>query len=367
MGMSSILLFWTGCVLAAECVVVTRRAHEDPDGIMREDTGLSTDDASNPDLVAKTEYITNDTNPNDLELGGTPGFKIADLHLAAAMSRLSRAVYHPMTRKNETGDHWELTNVSWERHTRASGVLITAGSDHYTIYRATDGTKRCALAFSGSDDVGDWSHDLKDKKVDMCGYLVHGGFAEELEAFLNSSKYREEFAVYLADDANCGDGVYLTGHSAGGSVATLLAACENGGHLGAYGPTWKFRGVYTFGAAPVSMRPISNATAGDGCILGARFWNQDPKQTDPIAGSLKPMFHPQMAAVKIIKARKESRPGAWGYACSSRSAAELPSGTGLFAYVGDLGLHMTNEYVSRTDVLLKQVWKKHFIGRDATD
>lgn len=104
-------------------------------------------------------------------------------------------------------------------------------SDPVHLYQEPE-THRCAISFRGSDDpwqrdgVSDWSHNFRVNEREFCNFdRVHGGFVEEWESIVGSSEFQENIKSKLT---HCSE-VSTGGHSSGGAMAELFAACANGG------------------------------------------------------------------------------------------------------------------------------------------
>merc|ERR1740117_2504015 len=85
----------------------------------------------------------------------------------------------------------------------------------------------CLAVFSATNDVTDRQQIIggwNAQPVDMCGFKVNAGVAQEMTSFLVSPAYAD-FVAFLNDD-KC-KSVTAAGHSLGGTLATLWATCAN--------------------------------------------------------------------------------------------------------------------------------------------
>merc|ERR1712187_761002 len=129
--------------------------------------------------------------------------------------------------------------------------------------------------------MGDWRNNMNVGSNDYCNLELgfHQGFITELVS-LDKCVTRILFD-YLAQ--RCWRGVYMAGHSLGGALATLTAAC----YTHRWGPSFdkafvalpKFLGLYTFGAPAVTKMELKqggiNVKEQGECFPGTRFFNSD--------------------------------------------------------------------------------------------
>jgi hypothetical protein len=176
--------------------------------------------------------------------------------------------------------------------------------DQFGIYRKNDGSKKCALAIAGTNEVDDIKDDLNVAvPVEKCGFNVMPGFKNEVEDFLDSSEYTNDFVPFLGSLEECNE-VYVVGHSLGGAVASLIAGCA------ANDPDsyWPLTGLYTIGAPGVSINGQISGPSGS-CLPGKRFYNVDEYTYDPVpvigrwreyVGGAA-LQHPKVAAVQLYE------------------------------------------------------------------
>jgi hypothetical protein len=90
------------------------------------------------------------------------------------------------------------------------------------------GSNRCILTFEGSDSPSDWITNFKVDRVGFCGGIAraHEGFTKELNKVVTSSSWQNSIRPKLG---KCSE-VDVVGHSLGGAVASLFAACADSGN-----------------------------------------------------------------------------------------------------------------------------------------
>jgi len=105
------------------------------------------------------------------------------------------------------------------------------GTDPVHLYQEP-GTHRCAIAFRGSNDpfqgdgIRDWAHNFHISEAEFCNFdRVHSGFVLEFEDMVGSAEFQANIKsrLHMCSEVSTG------GHSSGGAVAELFAACANGG------------------------------------------------------------------------------------------------------------------------------------------
>eukprot|EP00929_Paragymnodinium_shiwhaense_P122297 TRINITY_DN94955_c0_g1_i1.p1 TRINITY_DN94955_c0_g1~~TRINITY_DN94955_c0_g1_i1.p1 ORF type:complete len:391 (+),score=80.81 TRINITY_DN94955_c0_g1_i1:83-1255(+) len=215
--------------------------------------------------------------------------------------------------------------------------------------RKLGGKRRCALAISGTDQwVADsWYTNFNMSVGDFCGFKgVHDGYTERLGHFLNDEAGSfgkgpvfAEFLAYLNDKRRC-DEVILVGHSMGGAMATMMAACASRRKW------FNVDSLYTFASPGVSTEErLYNEASENGCFKGLRVYSKDSMSGDiiPMLSSPGGYLHPKVHEFRLKKG--------WGdkYSvkkrdCQSKHSATQPHMMGRFGWIGS---HMCTEYVRR--------------------
>lgn len=108
-----------------------------------------------------------------------------------------------------------------------------------------------ALAFRGTDEVRDWIDNINTIPIAALFGKFHRGFYKSLERIWpNIASYYQKKRLELRQHDSTPKGLFLTGHSLGGAMATIAASrlIEK---------DYPFTGVYTFG----QPRAVTAATA----------------------------------------------------------------------------------------------------------
>lgn len=163
--------------------------------------------------------------------------------------------------------------------------------------------KTCVLTFAGTNNADDMDKDLEIDAKPFCakvsgasdrGWMVHQGFLEKTQGFMEGQRF-QEFSNFLSDRGTC-EKVVVAGHSMGGAVADLVAACTNKTHAADAQHSFKADFLFTFGAPGVS-KDVQLDNAGGGCFPGARLYNSE----DPVPGLASAMgfFHPKVKEIRM--------------------------------------------------------------------
>eukprot|EP00927_Polykrikos_kofoidii_P041919 TRINITY_DN3579_c0_g1_i3.p1 TRINITY_DN3579_c0_g1~~TRINITY_DN3579_c0_g1_i3.p1 ORF type:complete len:276 (+),score=12.75 TRINITY_DN3579_c0_g1_i3:196-1023(+) len=217
-------------------------------------------------------------------------------------------------------------------HRNVSGwTLINAlseGNDQVGLYQRAS---TCVVAFAGTNDWSDWFDNLNAYTTRKCGLDLHAGLYHALEATVHRRGWLG--IVNTLVGSTCGE-VVLSGHSAGGAVASILAACanQNGGLRASFShfPAFTVDRLYTIGAPGISKQRINNDQERNGCFSGMRVVNYDGASYDPVpyVNSHWGFLHPPLELTRTkmttswwgrSKVTKES------YSCTSNEALVYPS------------------------------------------
>jgi len=255
-------------------------------------------------------------------------------------------------------------NRGWQ----TEGCLINANhvgsTDTFAVFKKQYGSvKNCAIAVSGSDDIFDWTQNFNaGGQREICGmtHVLHG-FVNEVRDLFESrwsdanvtgrfhQKNYTHLSRFLSDECSS---VFVTGHSLGGAIATIIAGCfsrpTSSHHL------HNFRGLYTIGAPPVSLHSISGPD--DATLPGRRIFIKDSHSYDavPAIRATCEYKHPKVKAMEL----KEECEWSWFQFVNCREAfllADCDSGN-CALWPGDLGVrapsandHSVRSYVPRLD------------------
>jgi len=173
--------------------------------------------------------------------------------------------------------------------------------DNMILYRKGN---ECTMAFSGSNDPPDWLHNLRSVRTrSLCGYDIHRGIAGQFIQIM-THPYWPNYFDWM--NGNCAGGIYATGHSLGGALATNMTVCVN-----QQGRAWlnanklrhiTVKEVYTIGAPAVATQPFMQ---NGGCLQGLRVYNEDEDKYDPVPyvfqHSWNAYKHPKQKALRLIR------------------------------------------------------------------
>jgi pimeloyl-ACP methyl ester carboxylesterase len=237
--------------------------------------------------------------------------------MPTTMAALSDAVY---SRANQVGNWHHIYGAD------ISDVAGKAGEDLISLYKQRN-RNNCALVFSGTNNIRDWTNNVDAfTTMAMCGHEeIHRGFATKMQGYFMSPTMK---TIGKLVNLFCNRAVNVVGHSLGGSVASIAAACLNSNtksrdvvsipgaeELGIR--NFRVKGLYTVGAPGFAKH---NAMSEE-CIPGARMYNfGDRMDAVPAAAAFLGYVHPKVMAIELHPAVEDSKV----YRCDSEEAKMLP-------------------------------------------
>jgi len=248
----------------------------------------------------------------------------------------------------EQADNWHLIQ-------KADVNSASSKKDHLALYKKK-GSKECALAFSGSNDLGDWVQNFNALwKSNVCGYSkVHAGMVSEVTNY-----FRHSAMVPISEIIRdmCGGEAFIVGHSLGGGVASITAGCLNSAGGAKHIPEvnkgvipFKAKGLYTV-AAPASSMPAMTSTGG-ACFEGRRDFIYDSMTFDvvPYVAGKFGYLHPEVEALELhTNSNEVVSKKTWP--CTSMQAERYPYGLAVKA--PSLEDHKTSTYIKRLKALFR--------------
>mmetsp|Transcript_13811 Transcript_13811/g.25336 ORF Transcript_13811/g.25336 Transcript_13811/m.25336 type:complete len:386 (+) Transcript_13811:70-1227(+) len=196
----------------------------------------------------------------------------------------------------------------------------------------------CVISFRGSDDPDDYVNSIKVSYLpaeEKCGSAFHAGFWAELALLIASDQWQLSVAPVLTG-GQC-NSIYSIGHSLGGALAQMFAACANSQALTEIAATavtpMTVSKVYTMGAPAMASigRPLTNAASPDGCFEGARFYNLDSWTYDivPVVAQPWGLAHGNLRPIQIFSSDDEVISVSYPGTCSSSVAWNEPQVSSL--------------------------------------
>jgi len=224
------------------------------------------------DTLTNTTKTTpsSDDEPNDvgLDVG-------LDDDLIAVFGLLAAGMSDHSTHLKELPAGWSAGTAIVDISNASLKMLDTA-----QIYKFRNDTK-CAIVFSATDDAIDAMQQMMGTQSpqNVCGFPdVNGGYAQELTGYMQASEWKSGIEELSA----CGE-VYAVGHSMGGAMASLFAACANTNaefsYKAAFGSLPEVS-LVTFGAPSVAKTALYNGEEGS-CFKGVRQYVSSPSKSLP--------------------------------------------------------------------------------------
>lgn len=122
--------------------------------------------------------------------------------------------------------------------------------DRVTLFKHID-NDICVVAFRGTDSIHDVMDDLKTQVYQHCN--METGVLKEFETSFSDIVGSVDISGYINDKAKCSAGLYFTGHSLGGVMATIAPMAWSVGR--------KYGGVVTFGGPKSCCNPMPYAVS----------------------------------------------------------------------------------------------------------
>ncbi|CEM19280.1 unnamed protein product [Vitrella brassicaformis CCMP3155] len=191
------------------------------------------------------------------------GYQSVDLQMAC----LARGAIH-----ESSGDAW-----GWTVHS------VIKENDDVGVVSVKPSLAQCAIAFKGTHEWDDWRNDFRMHPLqnltarDGNVYGVHYGFYKEYETIKSSPSWSTWTALLASPQ--CSGGIFITGHSLGGAIASLHK-------LEHFGEAAEGAVVYSF-AAPRPTREGFND------CNGFRYYLQSyaGMGSDPVPGFPRSLQH----------------------------------------------------------------------------
>lgn len=240
--------------------------------------------------------------------------------IAVDMAKLADASYNQST----TMLHLHTGTYHLRVGIKNSASFFTRKFDDFLALYATEDNSTCVLAASGTNDNFDWLENINFIPKTFCEIKgVHTGFAGEVEDFFKHPKY-QEMKETLQNRCRT---TYLTGHSLGGAIASIIAGCAAKRDSNT---PFEVHGLYTIGAPGVSREPIAN---GNSCFKGLRVYNYDKDLIDPVPYVTSranlvgiSLLHPRVQALQIENGHEYGGLRTQVDDCNSPEARDYPKG-----------------------------------------
>lgn len=180
--------------------------------------------------------------------------------------------------------------------------------DATALYRSNV-TKKCVLAFGGTDDtaeilkVKDLLEADPDKTVpEVCGFKLNPFIVQETEKRLLSPVFQKFFLPVLSGKC-VPDQITVVGHGLGGAVAETMAVCMNNNYARTASgwvqgqPPFVVKDIYTIGAPRIGNGEIKNGRGEkEPCFEGKRIYTEKDGLVEFVKSGAS---HPLMNAMEL--------------------------------------------------------------------
>lgn len=155
-----------------------------------------------------------------------------------AYAAMMRACYVPRAEKVALGEGVGYRLVAEAAH----------GDDLTLLYQHPESLD-CVVSFRGSDNAGDWINNAGAGSRNFCNFAdVHSGFVQKFTDTVTATVFQSNIRANFPKCAS----LKVTGHSLGGAVAEMFAACVNRGSGG--------------------LTPLEDLSRGSGISVAHRGW-----------------------------------------------------------------------------------------------
>lgn len=126
-----------------------------------------------------------------------------------------------------SGNRWDTPGWTLVAFHVVVGYTGKLGTDTDVIMLAqNEASLECVLGFSGTDSQLEYLTSLNSASTSFCGFSsVHKGFTEEIWSLTASTQYQTDVKPKLGKCSK----VTVAGHSLGGAISEVFAACINSG------------------------------------------------------------------------------------------------------------------------------------------
>jgi len=126
--------------------------------------------------------------------------------------------------KNARAEGWGLAGTAFAR-----GRWLFWTEDEVSHLFQHPETLDCMLTFEGTTSVSNWADNINFFKWSFCGLpgRVHRGFRDAMRLMVKSDSFKQNIKQHLP---KCNK-LDVVGHSLGGAISTLFAACGNNAYF----------------------------------------------------------------------------------------------------------------------------------------
>ncbi|KAK1145503.1 hypothetical protein N8T08_004061 [Aspergillus melleus] len=227
-----------------------------------------------------------------------------------ALLRLAAQYSHNVYKRPSGGNNPAYFDADYRNGTKAMVIKSLAVDDMKTV----------VIAIRGTQSFRDWAVNMKTAPTSPRGFLddpfnlCHAGFLSVAQKMVSpvASRLRDLLAE---DPSRANYSILITGHSAGGAVASLLYChmfAATGGseltHLRTF-----FRNVHcvTFGAPPVSLRPLAPFDPSSIFFSVVNEGDPVPRADKTYVSSLMNLYMSPAPISRLYGKHRPSKPALW--------------------------------------------------------